>query len=254
MFLQKINLILYKINFFFYKIGIFSWNIKNYESNKLNSYIINKTKKNIKLIDGKNLKINQLRALHFSWFIKNNNFHKVLDLGGAAGYHYFLSKGFLGKEYKLDWNIVENSTMANLCKKKIKIKELFFFDNILKVKKKIDIVFSSSSINYFPDPKKILNDLLNFPCKYYYFTRTPLSSKKDLDFDQFSKLSENGPGKLFIKNDEFIKYRNKILTKKNFEKIITRHCKILFSFKDEEKSLFYQEKVNSYTYILKKKY
>ena len=92
---------------------------------------------------------------------------------------------------------------------------------------------------------------MNFPCKYYYFTRISLSSKNNIEFDQFTMLSENGPGKLFLKKDEFIKYRNKILTKKEFEKIITSHCEVLFSFIDENKPLSYKE-VNNYTYILKK--
>jgi hypothetical protein len=65
-------------------------------------------------------------------------------------------------------------------------------------------------------------------------------------------LSENGPEKLFLKNDEVVKYTNKILTKNKFEEIIKRRYKILFSFKDEEKSLSYKEKVYCYTYILKR--
>jgi putative methyltransferase (TIGR04325 family) len=252
MFLQEINVIFNKINIFLCKLGIFSSNLKNYENDKLNTYIINKTKKIFIEKDCENLKINQIRALHFSWFIKKNNFHKVLDFGGGAGYHYFLTKNFLENKYNLDWNVVENDTMVNLCIKKINIKKLFYFNNLLKVKKKIDIIFSSCAINYCQCPKKILNDLFNFPCKYYYFTRTHLSEKNDIEFDQFSMLSENGPGKLFIKKDEIVKVRNKILAKNNFEKIIKKHCEILFSFKDEEKSLSYKENVNSYTYILKK--
>jgi putative methyltransferase (TIGR04325 family) len=252
MILQKINIFFNKINIFFHKIGVFSSKLKNYENNKLSTYIINKTKKNNKLINGEDLKINQLRALYFSWFIKNNNSHNVLDFGGGAGYHFFLTKEFLEKKYNLDWNIVENNTMVNLCKKKIKNKKLFFYNDLLKVKKKIDIIFSSCAINYCSEPQKVLNDLMNFPCKYYYLVKTPLSSKNDLEFDQFSMLSENGPGKLFVKNDKVVKYKNKILTKKKFEEIIKRRCKILFSLKDEEKPLSYKEKVYCYTYILKK--
>jgi putative methyltransferase (TIGR04325 family) len=252
MILQKINIIFNKTNIFFHKIGVFSSKLINYENIKLNLYIINKTKKNNKLKSSEDLKINQLRALYFSWFIKNKNSHKVLDFGGGAGYHFFLTKEFLEKKYNLDWNIVENSTMVNLCKRKIKDKKLFFYNDLLKVKKKIDIIFSSCAINYCSEPQKILNDLMNFPCKYYYFVRTPLSSKNNLKFDQFSMLSENGPGKLFLKNDEVVKVKNKILTKENFEKIVKEHCKILFSFKDDEKFLFYKEKVNCYTYVLKK--
>ena len=254
MILQKINIIFNKTNIFFHKIGVFNSKLKNYKNNKLNSYIINKTKKNNKLKNDEDLKINQLRALYFSWFIKNNNFHKVLDFGGGAGYHFFFTKKFLKKKYILDWNIVENNTMVNLCKKKIKYNKLFFYNDLKKVKKKIDIIFSSCAINYCAEPQKVLNDLMNFPCKYYYFVRTPLSSINELEFDQFSMLSENGPGKLFLKNDEVVKYKNIILTKKKFEEIIKRRCKILFSFKDEEKFLPYKEKVYCYTYILKKKY
>ena len=252
MILKKINIIFNKTNIFFHKIGVFSSKLINYENNKLNSYIINKTKKNNKLKNGEDLKINQLRALYFSWFIKNKNSHKILDFGGGAGYHFFLTKEFLEKKYNLDWNIVENNTMVNLCKKKIKDKKLFFYNDLLKVKKKIDIIFSSCAINYCSEPQKVLNDLMRFPCKYYYFVRTPLSSNNNLEFDQFSMLSENGPEKLFLKNDEVVKYTNKILTKKKFEEIIKKRCKILFSFKDEEKSLSYKEKVNCYTYVLKK--
>jgi putative methyltransferase (TIGR04325 family) len=118
MILKKINIIFNKTNLFFHKIRVISSELINYENNKLSSYIINKTKKNNKLKNGEDLKINQLRALYFSWFIKNKNFHKILDFGGGAGYHFFLTKEFLEKKYNLDWNIVENNTMVNLCKKK----------------------------------------------------------------------------------------------------------------------------------------
>ena len=73
MLLQKINIIFNKTNIFFRKIGILNSKLINYENNKLSSYIINKTKQNKKLKNGEDLKINQLRALYFSWFIKNNN-------------------------------------------------------------------------------------------------------------------------------------------------------------------------------------
>ena len=251
--LKKLYSIFYKIKILIYRIGLLKPDLLNYENHELNLYILNKTKKNCKLVNIEDLKINEQRSLNFSLIVKNKNFFNILDLGGGAGYHYFLAKKFLGKKYKLTWNIVENQTMVNLCKKKYNNKEMHFFNSISEIKNKIDIVFSSCAINYFNNPEEILYDLMRMPCKYYYFTRTPLALKKKIEFVQYSRLSENGPGNLFIKKEKILKLHNKIFKKEYFDNIIKKYCNILYSFKDEEQKLFYKKKINLYTYFLKKK-
>jgi len=260
---DQVNSLLSKIIYFFY---IAKFNLKkkiffnnkyiNYNNLYLNKFIIKKTKQyfsNKKFLE--NLSFNEMRTYIFSTILEKKNFCNILDFGGGSGYHYFLVKKFLKRRARLIWNIVENKTMVNLHNNK-KNNQLIFFDSISKIKNKIEIIFSSCAINYCEDTEKTLYDLMKFPCKYYYFTRIPLSLKKNLKFNQYSMLSENGPGQLKAKKEQLVKVNNSILKKAKFENIIKKFCKIEFSFKDEDKSFFYKEKIGSYTYFLikKKKY
>ncbi len=123
----------------------------------------------------------------------------VIDFGGGAGYHYKLAKIAFGSEKKIKWHVVETSEMANKASK-IKEKNLRFYDDIEDAKNdfmRVDLVFSSSALQYCPDPLYILKELVKINAKYLFITRTPfVESTENIIAIQKSKLSHNGPGPL----------------------------------------------------------
>lgn len=240
-----------KIRYYFFLMQNFLFKKKNlgYNSVALNNSIIKKTiiYHNQKFFKKKD--INVKRTLKFVNFIKKNKIKKILDFGGGAGYHYFIAKNKLINRFK--WFVIENKTMVKLCKKKIKSKNLFFKDKLIK--NQADILFSSCAINYTNNPINTLNKISKLNLKYLYFTRTPLSTNDNIQFRQFSLLSENGP--LPIKNEKeiLIECKNTIISEKKFLNIFKKKYKIVTKYIDEKKAFYNKKKYyDNYTYIFKK--
>ena len=255
--MSKIKHIKERLKFCLYRLNILNNKnfFVNYNDEELNLSIIKKTIKYKDLkINYENLDVNEVRCVNFANIIKAYNFSKILDFGGGAGYHYFLTKKYLYKE-KIDWNIIENEMMVNLCNIHSNEANLSFFTNLDKVKKKIDIVFSSCAINYCDNPIEILKKLLDLPCDYYYFTRTPLSKNGSFVYQQFSRFSENGPINETSKIDKGVKVKNNIISKVEFEEIINNNFNIIYSY-EEQKNSFKNKtnKASTYTYFLKRKF
>ena len=254
--MPKIKHIKERLKFYLYRLNILN-NKKffvDYNDNELNLSIIDKTikYKNSK-INHENLDINETRCVNFANVVKAYNFSTILDFGGGAGYHYFLAKKYLYKE-KIDWNIVENEMMVNLCKIHLNEAELSFIKDLKKIEKKIHIVFSSCAINYCDNPLMLLKELLDLPCEYYYFTRTPLSLNSNFKYQQFSRFSENGPINEVSKINKGVKVMNNISTKKEFEEIINNNFDIIYSYEEQKNAFKYKKNTAStYTYFLKRK-
>ena len=110
MFLIKTFLKKIKYFFFFIQNYLFKKNYQGYDSLVLNNSIIQKTLTyNNQKFFNKN-DINVKRTLKFISFIKRKKIKKILDFGGAAGYHYFIAKYILN--YRFKWFVVENKTMV----------------------------------------------------------------------------------------------------------------------------------------------
>ena len=245
--------LLKKINFLFLKILFYLKNSRKnnfYNSTKLNLSIIEKTKKFNKddLNNYKNL--NYYRTLKFLKFIKNKNIKSIIDFGGGAGYHYLIARK---NGFNFKWSIIENHKMVILCKKKIKYKNLSFYNNLNNIKNH-DIFFSSCAINYLSNAEKILKKISNKKFKYLYFTRTPLSENIRISFKQFSLLSDNGPAKIEREKDEIICNKNYILPITKFESFFKQNFILTKKYIDEKKAFYAKGKYyNTYTYIFKKK-
>ena len=249
MFLIKTFLKKIKYFFFFIQNYLFKKNYQGYDSLVLNNSIIQKTLTyNNQKFFNKN-DINVKRTLKFISFIKRKKIKKILDFGGAAGYHYFIAKNILN--YRFKWFVVENKTMVKLCKKKIKYNNLFFNNKLIK--NHADIFFSSCAVNYTHNPIDILNKISKLNLKYLYFTRTPLSLNDDVEFKQLSLLSENGPLSIQNEKEIFIECKNKIVSQKKFEKIFKKKYKVIKKYIDEKKAFSNDKKYyDNYTYIFKK--
>lgn len=243
--------ILKKIKFYYLKVKFILLNKKNtsYNNRELNQLIYKKTillnKIKLEIQDS-----NYLRTVNFAKFINKNNLTKVLDMGGGAGYHYFIVKKLFPSLIS-EWTIIENKTMVRLCNNLTIFKNLFFRSNF-KINHKVDIFFSSCAINYLNNPINTLKKISRINCKYFFFTRMPLSTDKYIKFDQYSLLSDNGPIRIHVDKDKIVKLTNKIIPIKTFEKIFSskKGFKVIECQIDDEK--FSQRRIPCYTYIIKK--
>ena len=225
---------------------------KGYENLALNKSILKKTVAYSKITSTNKNDINYKRTLIFLRFIKKKKFKNIIDFGGGAGYHYFISKKKF-PDLNFKWFIVENRTIVKLCTKKLKCKNLFFFNSLNKIKK-ADIIFFSSSINYTKNPAETIKSTIKLRPKYLYFTRTPLTKNQSIKYKQISLLSENGPIKIKNEKEKIIEYENKIINIKEFEDMFKDKFVIKKKYIDQ-KNVFLNKNTyfNTYTYIFKKK-
>lgn len=181
----------------------------------------------------------------------NSNHLRVLDFGGGGGYHYTLARHVLGNKCDIKWNIVETDSM---CKSGAAISDqsLKFFSDIQSAKADlgfIDLILTSSALQYCPDPLTSLNDLLSISSKYIYITRTPFfKGNKKITSIQSSMLSHNGPGELpagYV--DQEILYPISFLPLHQVEEAINQRYRIRFKVIEEAANLFIEgEPVNTY--------
>lgn len=175
----------------------------------------------------------------------------VLDFGGGGGYHWFIAKNALGN-YLFDWRIVETPMMAKAGNMLLKKNGLQFFPNIessIEVGEILDLVFTSSALQYCEDPLGTLQDLVDLGARYLFVTRTPFSlAPVPLISNQRSMLSENGPGPMPLGfKDELVEYPVSYIPRNEAEKIILDKYEIRFSFNEEPANLFFGDlPVNNY--------
>jgi putative methyltransferase (TIGR04325 family) len=130
--------------------------------------------------------------------IRERDVH-VLDFGGACGAHYFLARACLGDRVRFQWAIVETATMVAAAKD-FEDGHVHFFESVPRATaalEHIDVVFSSSALQYVPDPYATLGDLTQCGATALFLTRLPLTrSSAELITIQTSPLSAHGPGAL----------------------------------------------------------
>ena len=226
--------------------------IKGYNNLVLNKSIVKKTIIYSKLKSINDHNINWQRTIKFLKFLKKKKIKKIIDFGGGAGYHFFVAK-IVFPNLNLKWLIVENQIIVKLCNKKIKNKNLFFFDSLNQIKE-AEIFFSSCSINYTPNPIETIKTIIKLKTKYLYFTRTPLAENKSVKFKQISLLSENGPCQIKNEKEILVEYENKIISRQSFEEIFKDKFFIIAKYVDEKKAFYHKKEFfNTYTYIFRKK-
>jgi putative methyltransferase (TIGR04325 family) len=223
-----------------------------YSNEKLTEVVVKKNiafRKNIKASNF--LSSDTTRTLLSLGPALNSNHFRVLDFGGGGGYHYTLARHVLGDKCDIKWNIVETDLM---CKSGTAISDqsLQFFRDIQSAKVNlgfIDLILTSSALQYCPDPLAALNELLSTSSKYVYITRTPFfnGSKKIISI-QSSMLSHNGPGELPTGyEDQEILYPISFLPLQQVEEAINERYRIKFKVLEEAANLFIEgEPVNTY--------
>lgn len=187
---------------------------------------------------------------------------RVLDVGGGAGFHYFIAKAAIfddpdrnsdgrrargsskTKPIKLQWCVVETTSMVKGAKAK-GLEEgegLRFFDNIRAAAQSlgsVDLLLASSSLQYFPDPIGALNDMVAVTARYLFITRTPMSVHGTRRTTQTSRLGDNGPGPLppeLSSLNRDITYPITYVDKGDVEAVLRTGYQILVKFEEERSS------------------
>jgi putative methyltransferase (TIGR04325 family) len=202
--------------------------------------------------------INSLRTMAGLSLATRNNELNVIDFGGACGAHYFLARTIFGDSVNLRWHVVETPRMASKATG-LSDERLKFFYDIQKAKNelsRVDLLFSSSTLQYVPRPYEFLKRLTECGADKLFFTKIGLSTlQKELITIQKSRLSGNGPGPMPEgMRDKEIKYPVTFSRKDKFEEILRKNYSIDIQFNEDKRS--YQaanHAIDLYGYFCSKK-
>jgi putative methyltransferase (TIGR04325 family) len=124
---------------------------------------------------------------------------RVVDFGGGGGFHYTIARAMLPPEIEISWNVVESPRLCRASDPLI-TPGLSFYDSIETASadlESVDLIFTSSALQYTPDPLKTLEELLKIKATSIYITRTPFSMHNESIVGiPKSRLADNGPGAL----------------------------------------------------------
>ncbi len=105
-----------------------------------------------------------------------------MDFGGALGSSYFQNRNFLNSLPELSWNIVEQPKVADCGQANFADEHLKFYsdiDNCLAENSPALALFSAS-LQYLPEPYKILDKLFEKKLKFILIDRLVVNNKRDL--------------------------------------------------------------------------
>lgn len=160
----------------------------------------------------------------------------IIDFGGADGGHYLLARQLLRKEISLNWQVVETAEMVKAMQA-FKTNELSHSDNLdatIELTDKIDILYTSGTLQYTPNPYDFLEKMLNSGAEYLVFNRQSLNfNDHDLITIQRSLLSWHGSEDITTKfTDCAIRYPHTNMSLKKFEAMIQEKYTILYTYDD----------------------
>lgn len=122
----------------------------------------------------------------------------VLDFGGAAGAHYFLTRAILPFSRGLNWTVVETPEMVERARPVLSSDELSFSSNVLKAASRlgrIDLLHTSGTLQCVGNPHDALQTLLSVSPQFILFNRLGLTTgDHDVITVHEAWLSWNGPG------------------------------------------------------------
>lgn len=121
-----------------------------------------------------NTKTMRLLSVFYRLISKDLKELTVLDFGGALGNHYFSIRKYLPRDLMIHWKVVELTKTAEIGNKHFANGELSFVD---KIEEKIDcypnILLSSSSLQYVPDPLQMALCFSKMHPDWIVFDRMP---------------------------------------------------------------------------------
>jgi putative methyltransferase (TIGR04325 family) len=105
---------------------------------------------------------------------------KLCDFGGSLGSLYFQHRALFNYNF-IDWNIIEQKHFVKYANNKIKIKNLHFYDNLnFLIKKKINAVLFSSSLQYLEYPYQILDKMIKQKIPNIIIHRSPFTKNNEI--------------------------------------------------------------------------
>jgi putative methyltransferase (TIGR04325 family) len=133
---------------------------------------------------------------------------RVLDLGGGFGAHYYQLKIAAGKKLNLFWDVVETTTLTKEARKLNMNDDLNFYDNIDPLlHKNYDIILTSGTLQYLPDPDDMFLKLRNINHSFLIINRFPIieeaSDRLTIQSVPKSYYSASFPS-WFFSNDKWI--------------------------------------------------
>lgn len=120
---------------------------------------------------------------------------RVIDFGGACGFHH-RAASLIG--VPLRWAVVETPAMVAKAKA-LASPSLDFFPTIedaVAWAGGVDLVFSSSALQYLDDPDAYLRKLVGLGAPLMAWSRLPMTDGDQRSEMQQSRLGDNGPGPL----------------------------------------------------------
>jgi putative methyltransferase (TIGR04325 family) len=118
---------------------------------------------------------------------------RVLDFGGACGFHYFAAQRL---NVPKPWAVVESPAMAARASS-LETDELRFFSTIDTASNwlgGVDLMHSSGTLQYIPGPFEMLDRLLALSAPVILWSRMALTEGAAETSIATSTLSANGPG------------------------------------------------------------
>ncbi len=185
-----------------------------------------------RLLNSADLELSEIKSLVPWIYIDTESLTRVIDFGGGGGYHYFIAKASLAGSKVLTWNVIETPSLVQAARR-LQNSELSFHSVAgnwtSTIDGPVDLVFTSSSLQYCHSPLESLKELIGLGAKYLYITRTPFSEGSvPLFAVQSSRLRDNGPGPLPVEfNDRKIEYPIVFESRFRIESLIEKEYQIL---------------------------
>jgi putative methyltransferase (TIGR04325 family) len=161
----------------------------------------------------------------------------VLDFGGAAGAHYFLTRAVLAPTCKLNWIVVETPAMAEKARHILSCDELSFSSDLIEAAsslKQIDLLHTSGTLQCVDNPYDYLQRLISTSANHILFNRLGLTKgNHEVVTIHESWLSWNGPGTMPSGiADRKVSYPFVFPRESVFMEMLSAHYKTIMTFDD----------------------
>lgn len=162
---------------------------------------------------------------------------RVADFGGACGIHYFQFKKF-AKTFdlplkQLRWHVIETEGMVQKASH-FGNEELHFATNLEALPTTPDVIFSSSTLQYLPNPFDQLKKFVEMAPELIYLARTCLSHlDHNLVTIQTTNLTQNGAGPVPAGfTDRLLSWPHTTISQALLEKLFARNYRLVARFDD----------------------
>ena len=197
-------------------------NSNSYNNKELSNYSFQKflqNKENFKFENNYSHKF--LIETLLIYLYKFKKLPRILDVGGVFGENKLYLDHLLNNK-EIIYDVVKVPNKVSLTKN---LNHSIFYDNIDQaLKNKYDLLFTSSTLQYYEKTYEIIIKILKSEINYIGFTRGNYHPDKELYMAQPSYIYQNGPGEGFVniktKNSKIIYYHNTAISYLKFRRLV----------------------------------